>query len=107
MVFSAYAAQATPIGAWRTTNGCFLSAFLLSEGGDAQAAYLFGERDDYAAWTWDGVTLEIVSEDFPLDSCSGRLTNDQIEADYVWHDFDRDELNSQSCVFEKLTPPEF
>ena len=26
--------------------GCFLSAFLLSEGGGAQAAYLFGGRDE-------------------------------------------------------------
>lgn len=104
--FSAYAAQAAPIGAWRTTNGCFLCAFLLSENGGAQAAYLSGERDDYAGWTWDGVTLEIVSEDFPLDSFSGRLTNDRIEADYVWHDIDRDELNSQACVFEQFAPPE-
>ena len=71
-----------------------------------KAAYLSGERDDYAGWTWDGVTLEIVSEDFPLDSFSGRLTNDQIEADYVWHDIDRDELNSQACVFEQFAPPE-
>ena len=103
---AAHATEAGPIGAWRTTNGCFLSAFLLSAGGGAQAAYLSGERDDYAAWDWDGVTLEIISEDFPLDSFSGRVTGDQMEADYVWHDFDTDEFNSQSCIFEKFAQPE-
>ena len=48
---TAYAAQAASIGAWRTTNECFLAAFVLTEGGRAQSAYLSGERDDNAAWT--------------------------------------------------------
>jgi len=25
-----------------------------------------------------------------------------VEADYVWHDLDRDQLNRQSCVFERV-----
>jgi hypothetical protein len=32
------------------------------------------------------------------------LTNDLIEADYVWHDLQKDELNRQSCIFERFTP---
>jgi len=32
------------------------------------------------------------------------LTNDRVEADYTWHDLDRDQLNSQTCVFERFTP---
>ncbi len=103
---TAYAAQAAPIGAWRTTNECFLAAFVLTEGGRAQAAYLSGERDDNAAWTWDGSTLTITSPTFPLDQFAGRLTNDHVEADYVWHDFDKDELNPQACSFERFEPPE-
>lgn len=101
----AHAAQTSPIGAWRTTNGCFLSAFILNEGGSAQAVYLSGERDDYAGWTGEGDRLEIISEDFPLDSFSGRVISDEIEADYVWHDIDQDAYNPQSCVFERFIPP--
>jgi hypothetical protein len=49
------AAQAQQlVGAWRATNQCFLAAFILMEGGRTQAAYLSGERDDNAVWTWDG-----------------------------------------------------
>jgi hypothetical protein len=105
LIPAAYAAQPAPLGAWRTSNGCFLTAFFLSENGGARAVYLSGESDDYAAWTWEDGILKIISQDYPLDSFSGRLTNDHVEAEYVWHDFDRDELNPQSCIFEKFTPP--
>ena len=74
------------IGAWRTTNECFLAAFILTGSGRAQTVYLSGERDDNAAWTLDGGTLRITSQAFPLDRFTGHLTNDLIEADYVWHD---------------------
>ena len=92
------------IGAWRATNECFLAAFLLTEGGRVQTAYLSGERDDNAAWTWDGSTLGITSSTFPLDRFTGHLKNDQVEADYVWHDLHKDELNRQTCVFERVAP---
>ena len=92
------------LGAWRTTNECFLTAFVLIDGGRAQSAYLSGERDENAAWTWDGSTLRITSATFPLDRFSGRLTNDRVEADYVWHDLEKDQLHSQTCVFERGAP---
>jgi hypothetical protein len=92
------------VGAWRTTNECFLTAFVLIDGGRAQNAYLSGERDDNAAWTWDGGTLQITSATFPLDRFGGHLTNDRIEAEYVWHDLEKDQLHSQTCVFERGTP---
>lgn len=95
-----------PVGAWRATNECFLAAFILIEGGRAQTAYVSGERDDNAVWTWDGGTLRITSATFPLDRFAGHLTNDRVEADYVWHDLARDQLNSQSCVFERFAPSE-
>ena len=101
---AADAAQSAPIGAWRTTNGCFLAAFLLTEDGRAQSAYRNGEQDSSAAWTWDGSTLRIISKTFDLDTFDGRLTNGDIEADYVWHDLDKDQLNRQACVFERFTP---
>ena len=101
---AAYAAEGAPIGAWRATNECFLAAFLLTEDGRARTAYLTGEQDDKAAWTWDGSTLKITSQTFDLDSFTGRFTNDHVEADYVWHDLDKDQLNRQACVFERLTP---
>ena len=101
---AAYAAQAAPIGAWRTTNGCFLVAFILTEGGRAQAAYMTGEQDENAAWTWDGSMLKITSRSFDLDNFTGRVAHDHIEADYVWHDLDKDQLNRQACVFERFTP---
>jgi hypothetical protein len=100
----AYAAEAAPLGAWRTTNGCFLVAFILMEGGRAQAAYMTGEQDENAAWTWEGGMLKIASRSFDLDNFTGRLTNDHIEADYVWHDLDKDQLNRQACIFERFTP---
>jgi hypothetical protein len=100
-----FAAQAQQlIGAWRTTNGCFLAAFTLTGNGRAQAMYLSGERDDNAAWTLDDGTLTITSPAFPLDRFTGRLINDRVEADYVWHDLAKDELNRQTCVFERFTP---
>ena len=100
----AYSAEGAPLGAWRTTNGCFLVAFILTEGGRAQAAYRTGEQDENAAWTWEGSMLTITSRSFDLDNFTERLANDHIEADYVWHDLDKDQLNRQACVFERFTP---
>ena len=99
-----HAAQNAPTGGWETTNQCFLAAFVLREDGRAQAAYMTGEQDDNAAWTWDGSTLTITSRIFDLDKFTGRLVNDRIEADYVWHNQDTNQLNSQSCAFERFTP---
>lgn len=101
---AANAQQERLIGGWRATNECFLAAFILAEGGRVQTAYLSGEHDDNAAWTWDGSTLRIRSPVFPLDLFTGRLTDDHLEVDYVWHNLDKDELNRQSCVFERFTP---
>jgi hypothetical protein len=92
------------VGAWRATNGCFLAAFVLSENGRALAVYLSGERDDNAAWAFDGGMLRITSQVFPLDRFTGRLIDDRLEADYVWHDLQKDELNRQTCIFERFTP---
>jgi hypothetical protein len=39
-----------------------------------------------------------------LDRFTGRLANNRLEADYVWHDLDKDQLNRQACVFERFTP---
>jgi hypothetical protein len=99
---AAYAAEGAPLGAWRTTNECFLAAFVLTEDGRAHAVYMTGERDEEAAWTWDGSTLTIISKTFDLDRFTGRLANNRLEADYVWHDLDRDQLNRQACVFERF-----
>ena len=101
---TANAAEGAPLGAWRATNDCFLAAFILTEGGHAQAAYLSGEQENKAAWTWDGSTLKITSPTFDLDSFTGHLANDRLEADYVWHDLDKDQLNRQACVFERFMP---
>jgi hypothetical protein len=98
------AAEGAPLGAWRTTNDCFLAAFVLTGDGRVRAVYMTGERDDNAAWTWDGTTLTINSQTFDLDHFTGRLANNRLEADYVWHDLDRDQLNRQACVFERFTP---
>ena len=103
---AAYAAQPAPVGGWRTTNDCFLAAFILVADGRAQAAYLSGEREDNAAWTWDGSTLRITSVNFPLDRFTGQVTSDRLEAEYVWHDLDKDELHRQTCSFERVTPSE-
>ena len=100
----AYAAEGAPLGAWRTTNDCFLAAFVLTEDGRARAVYMTGERDENAAWTWDGSALSISSKTFDLDRFTGRLANNRLEADYVWHDLDKDQLNRQACVFERFTP---
>ena len=97
------AAQNAPLGAWETTNQCFLVGFLLNENGRAQAAYMTGEQDDNAAWTWDGTTLTITSHVFDLDTFTGRVVNDRIEADYVWHNNDTNQLNRQACAFQHLT----
>jgi hypothetical protein len=96
------AADGAPTGAWRTTNQCFLAAFLLTDDGRAEAIYLSGERDATAVWTWDGSTLRITSRTFDLDSFSGTLKNDRIEADYVWHDMDNNQLHPQACEFERF-----
>ena len=101
----AAAADSAPVGAWRTTNDCFLATFLLTEDGRAQAIYLSGERDSNAVWTWDGSTLRITSRTFDLDKFSGVVRNDHIEAEYVWHDLDRDQLHPQSCIFERSKEP--
>lgn len=100
----AHAAQNAPLGAWQTTNQCFLVGFLLNEDGRALAAYMTGETDENAAWTWDGSTLTITSRVFDLDQFAGRVVNSGIEADYVWHNNDTDQLNRQSCAFERVTP---
>jgi len=92
------------IGAWRATNECFLGAFILTGDSRAQAAYISGERDDNATWSVDGGTLSITSKAFPLDRFTGRLTDDRVEADYVWHNLATDELNRQTCTFERARP---
>jgi hypothetical protein len=104
IAFAAYAAESAPLGAWRTTNQCFLALFVLSQDGRAQAAYLSGEREENATWMWDGTTLTITSPMFPRDSFTGRLTTDGVDADYTWHDLDRDQLNQQTCRFERVEP---
>jgi hypothetical protein len=83
------------VGAGRATNRCFLVAFILMEGGRAEATYLSGERDDNAAWTWDGSPLRITWATFPLDRFTGHLTNDRLEADYVWHELESDQLHER------------
>ena len=100
---AAQGADGAPVGFWRTTNECFLALIVLTDDGHAQAAYLSGEREENAAWTWDGTTLKITSPMFPQDEFTGRVTNDRLEADYVWHDLQRDQLNRQSCVFERAS----
>ena len=60
---AAYGAEGAPSGAWRTTNNCFLAAFLLDETGQAEAVYVTGERDPNLVWTWDGTTLRITSSE--------------------------------------------
>lgn len=97
------AAEGAPTGAWRTVNECFLAMFLLTPDGMARTIYLTGEADNSALWTWDGTTLRIVSRTFDLDMFTGRLANDRVEADYVWHDNDKNELHTQSCTFERFT----
>jgi hypothetical protein len=39
-----------------------------------------------------------------LDRFTGQLINDRLEADYVWHDLQKDELNRQTCIFERSAP---
>ncbi len=102
----AHAAQNPPLGAWQTTNQCFLVGFLLNQDGRALAAYMTGETDENAAWTWDGSTLTITSRVFDLDKFTGRVVNGGIQADYVWHNNDTNQLNSQSCAFERVTLPQ-
>ena len=100
---NAFAADTAPIGFWRTTNECFLALLVITEGGNAQAAYLSGEREENAAWTWDGSTLKVTSPMFPQDEFTGHVAAaDRVEADYVWHDLERDQLNRQACVFERV-----
>lgn len=97
-----YAAEVPPLGFWRTTNQCFLEVFVLTEGGHAQTAYETGEQETNAAWTWDGTTLTITSPMFPEDKFTARIADDHVEANYVWHDLDRDLLNEQACTFERV-----
>jgi hypothetical protein len=100
---AASAAGEAPTGAWRATNDCFLFAFLLTEDGRVEAAYMTGEADKNASWSWDGTTLTIASKQFDKDSFSGHVVGERIEADYVWHDLDKDQLNRQACTFERLS----
>jgi len=93
------------VGAWRATNECFLAGFILTESGRAQAVYLSGERDDNAVWALDSGILTITSKLFPLDRFSGQSKDDRVEADYVWHNLDTDELNRQTCTFERFGAP--
>jgi hypothetical protein len=99
---AAYGADGAPVGFWRTTNQCFLAVFVLTENGRAQTAYDSGEQEVNAAWTWDGTTLTITSPMFPKDQFTGHMADDHVEADYVWHDMDKDQLNRQACVFERV-----
>jgi hypothetical protein len=46
----------------------------------------------FSSGTLDGGTVRITSQAFPLDRFTGHLTNDRIEADYVWHGLAKDEL---------------
>jgi len=102
---TAIGADPAPIGFWRATNDCFLALLVITEGGHAQAAYLSGEREENAAWAWDGSTLKVTSPMFPEDEFTAHVaSDDRVEADYVWHDLERDQLNRQSCVFERAMP---
>lgn len=96
------AADAVPDGGWRTTNNCFLAAFNLAEGGRAETRYLSGEMDDGAQWHLEDGKLTITSEVFPMDSFEGEITGDRIEAEFVWHDLDLDQLHPQNCTFERF-----
>jgi hypothetical protein len=102
----ANAAEEPPLGAWRTTNQCFLALFYVSEDGSVQAAYLSGEHEDDATWSWDGMDLSITSPTFTQDSFTAHIADDGLEADYVWHDLEKDELHSEHCLFEKVMPDE-
>jgi hypothetical protein len=105
VVSAAHGADGAPTGFWRATNECFLAVFLLSDNGHAQTAYQSGEQEANAAWTWDGSTLTITSPMFPEDRFTGHVADDDhVQADYVWHDLERDQLNRQACVFERIMP---
>ena len=93
-----------PLGPWRTTNDCFLSAFNVLADGHVETVYLNGERDGRAHWSFEDGTLTISSGLFPEDSFEGVVMGDIIEAEFVWHDFDRDELNPQQCIFRRFIP---
>lgn len=101
---AAYGADNAPVGFWRTTNQCFLVVFVLAEDGHAQTAYNSGEQETNAAWTWDGATLSITSPLFPEDKFTAHVADDHVQAEYVWHDLDKDQLNQQACVFERIMP---
>jgi hypothetical protein len=101
---AAHGAEGAPIGFWRATNDCFLAVFLLTDNGHAQTAYQSGEQEENAAWTWDGSTLMITSPMFPEDQFTAHIADDHVQADYVWHDLERDQLNRQACVFERVMP---
>ena len=101
---AAHGAEGAPTGFWRATNDCFLEVFLLRDDGHAQTAYQSGEQEANAAWTWDGSTLTITSPMFPEDRFTGHVADDHVQAEYVWHDLERDQLNRQACVFERIMP---
>jgi hypothetical protein len=102
IVSPARGADGAPVGFWRATNDCFLAVFLIGANGHAQTAYQSGEQDETGAWTWDGTTLKITSPMFPQDQFTAHVASDRVEAEYVWHDLERDQLNRQSCVFEHV-----
>lgn len=104
LVPTALGAEDLPVGFWRTTNQCFLVVFVLTENGHAQTAYDSGEQETNAAWTWDGTTLTITAPLFPEDKFMAHLTDDRVQAEYVWHDLDKNQLNQQACVFERIMP---
>ena len=92
------------LGPWRATNDCFLSAFNVLADGHVETVYLNGERDGRAHWTFEEGMLTIASGLFAEDSFEGVVMGNVIEAEFVWHDLDRDELNPQQCRFERFIP---
>jgi len=101
---TAVAAESSPVGAWRAAGDCFLSAFNLRPDGRAETRYLSGERDDNARWTYEGGILAITSEVFRADTFEGGISGDRIDAEFTWHDVDRDELFPQDCAFDRFIP---
>ena len=100
----AYAAVGAPVGFWRATNDCFLAVFLLGENGHAQAAYTSGEQEQKR---YVDLARHPPSDHRSQRSLRARIdgtdpANDRVEAEYVWHDLDKDQLNRQSCVFEHV-----
>jgi len=79
---AAYAAEGTPLGAWRRANDCFLAAFILTTAATPRPPICPAARG-HASWTWDGSTLKITRRPSTWQFHRA-LTNDHVEADYVW-----------------------